>query len=115
MTISTAIDLRVRSNTILHITHLADGQQALGWLPSKSARAGRSTGTRRGEVRVSTFREDQIALNEQLLTRIDRRRIYLMKAGMQPFLKARNLEMLDSWETSIQLRLASAWSLRQEQ
>ena len=99
----------------LYITHLGDGQQALGWLPSESARAGRSTGTRLGEVRVSTFREDQIARNEQLLTRIGRRRIYLMKAEMQPFLKARHLEMLDSWETSIQRRLASAWALRQEQ
>ena len=96
-------------------TLLADGQQAFDWLPSESARAGRSTGTRLGEVRVSTFREDQIARNEQWLTRIDRRRIYLMTAEMRPFLKARHLKMLDSWETSIQRRLASAWALRQTQ
>ena len=87
-----------------------DGQQALDWLPSESARAGRSTGTRLDEVRVSTFREDQIVRNELWLSRIDRRRTYLMTAEMRPFLKARHLERLDSWETSIQRRLASAWA-----
>ena len=113
MTISTAIDLRVRSNTSLNITHLADGQQALDWHPSKSARAGRSTGTRLGEVDVSTLLEAQIVRNEQWLTIIDRRRISIMTAEMRPFLKARHLESLDSWETSIRRRLASNWALRQ--
>ena len=115
MTISTAIDLRVRSNTSLNITHLADGQQALDWHPSKSARAGRSTGTRLGEVDVSTLLEAKIVRNEQWLTIIDRRRISIMTAEMRPFLKARHLERLDSWETSIQRRLASTWALHQAQ
>ena len=113
MTISTAIDLHVRSNTALHITHLADGQQALDWLPSESAPAGRSNGTRLGKVRVSTLLEAQIVRNEQWLTIIDRRRISITTAEMRPFLKARHLKSLDSWETSIQRRLASAWALHQ--
>ena len=78
--------------------------------------AAASLRTRRlGEVRVSTFREDQIVRNELLLTRIDRRRIDMMTAEVRPFVKASHLEMLDSWETSIQRRLASAWVLPQTQ
>ena len=92
---------------------LADDQQALDWLPSESARAGRSTGTRLGEVRVSTFREDQIVRNELCLTRIDRSRISLMTAEIWSFRNAFHLEMLDAWETSIQGRLATAWAQRQ--
>lgn len=95
------------------LTLLTDNQQALDWLPSESARAGRSTGTRLCEVRVSTFAEDQIVRHELWLTRIDRRRIYIMSAEIRPFIKARHLQMLDSWETSIRRKLASTWAQRQ--
>lgn len=109
MTTSTAIDRRVPNNLAIHVTHRADGQKALGWLPSGGARAGRSTGARLGGVPDSTFVEDSIVRNELCLTVIKQRRNSVLATEWPPHLQGRHLEMLDSWEASIKRKLACAW------
>lgn len=115
MTTSTTIGLRVRRNLGIHITPQAASPEALGRLRGKCAHAGHSTGTRLGGARASTsgeLVEDRIVRNELWLTLVEKRRICLLAAAGARHLQKRHLDMLDSWEDSIQRRLAGAWAIR---